>query len=302
MIPLTAGGSPNANSTENGAPAYSGPVNSNAGNQNYKNFLSLYLSKKLNQTKVSFLFFKDDFGQYTKKSVATTGTGVVWGRFFDKRATNDRYTFGGMINPVFGNASGFGKIALQGAYYHQLGEDRDGKELNANHITASATYSKGKFSIGPGFDLLSGNKTSTPASESRRFDPLYGTPHKFWGFMDFFYAPTGSPAAGLKNYYLKSKFTTNSYAITADLHRFDADQAPATGGKHYAHEIDIVTSYTLNKFTTVDLGYSHAWATQNLATAKGLTVINADKSPDFAYLMISIKPDFLYNKPVAIRN
>lgn len=301
MIPLTMGGNANNNSSETGSPAFSSPANSNAGNQNYKNFLSLYIAKKINQTKVSFLFFKDDFGRYTKRSVATTGTGLVWGRFFDQRATNDRYTFGGMINPVFGNASGFGKIALQGAYYHQLGKDRDGNDLNAKHITAAATYAKGKFSFGPGFDLLSGNKTSTPAGKSERFDPLYGTPHKFWGFMDFFYAPTGSPAAGLKDYYFKSKFTANTYSITADFHRFDADQTPATGGKHYAHELDLVTSYTLNKFTTIDLGYSHAWATQNLATAKGLTVANADKSPDFAYLMINIRPDFLYTKPVAIK-
>ncbi|MBC8054020.1 MAG: alginate export family protein [Sphingobacteriaceae bacterium] len=301
MVPLTVGGGANANSAEGGAPAYSNPANSNAGNQNYKSFLSLYIAKKLNQTKVSFLFFKDNFGQYTKKSVATTGTGVVWGRFFDKRATNDRYTLGGMISPVFGNASGFGKIAVQGGYYQQLGEDRDGNSLNAYHLTTSATYSKGKFSVGPGFDILSGNSRSTPSTESKRFDPLYGTPHKFWGFMDFFYAPTGSPAAGLKNYYVKSKFTANTFSVTADFHRFDAYHTTSSGTKHYAHEIDLVTSYTLNKFTTIDLGYSRAFATQNLASAKGVTVASADKSPDFAYLMINIKPDFLYTKPVAIK-
>jgi hypothetical protein len=305
LVPTPAGMIPilgaNGNSAENGSPSFANPANSNAGNQNYKNFLSLYIAKKLNQTKVSFLFFKDEFGQYTKRSVPTSNGGALWGRFFDKRATNDRFTFGGMVNPVFGNASGFGKIAFQGAYYHQLGEDRDGKGLNAYHLTTSASYSKGKFSVGPGFDILSGSSTSTPSDKSKRFDPLYGTPHKFWGFMDFFYAPTGSPEAGLKDYYLKSRFTANTFSIAADFHRFDTYHAPAAGGKHLAHELDLTTSYTLNKFTTIDLGYSHAWATQNLASAKGLTIASPDKSPDFVYLMINIRPDFLFTKPVAIK-
>ncbi|WP_207532002.1 alginate export family protein [Desertivirga arenae] len=302
VVPLTAGGSISANSSATGTPAYSNPANSNAGNQNYKNFVSLYIAKKLNQTKLSLLFFKDDFGKYTTTATPTTNGGFVYGRAFNQKGTNNRYTLGGMISPTFGNASGFGKIAAQAAYYQQMGEDRDGKDLNAFHYTAAATYSKGKFTAGPGFDFLSGNKTTTDANESKRFDPLYGTPHKFWGFMDFFYAPSGSPTAGLKDYYFKTKFTANEYSIAADFHRFDADHSPAAGAtKHYAHEIDVITSYTLNKFTTIDLGYSHAWATSSLPLAKGLTTTGLDKSPDFAYLMINIKPDFLFTKPVAIK-
>jgi len=312
IVPLAPGGLATTNSAAGGTPVFASPANSNGGSANYKNFTSVYVSKKFNQTKVALLFFKDEFGKYTTgvRSVDIDNDGLsegnVYYRQYNQKGTNDRFTFGGMINHVLGNASGFGKIALQGAYYQQLGEDREGRDLKAFHYNAQAMYSKGKITVGPGVDFLSGNKLTTPGTESKRFDPLYGTPHKFWGYMDFFYAPTGSPAAGLMDYYFKTKYTANEYSITADFHRFDADHTPVTGvsSKHFAHELDLVASYTLNKFTTVDLGYSHAWATDNLARTKLFNYSAAtsyDKSPDFVYLMINIKPDFLYTKPVAIK-
>ena len=291
MIPLTAA---NGNSSIAGNPTYINPPGTNAATQNYKNFLSFYFSKKVNQTKFSCLFFKDDFARYRITTVAA-GTGSVFGRTFDLKGTNDRYTFGGLFNPIIGNASSFGKIAIQGGYYKQMGEDRDGRELDAYHSTIAATYSKGKFTVGPGFDILSGNSATTPGSESKRFDPLYGTPHKFWGYMDFFYAPTGSPAAGLKNYYLKSKFTAKAFFITADLHHFDTYHSlDATSQKALGDELDLAVNYSLNKFTNIELGFSIMKATNAMPIAKGQSLAhNYDKTPQFGYLMVNIRPDFL---------
>jgi hypothetical protein len=298
MVPLIAA---NGNSSATGNPTYTNPPSTNAANQDYKNFVSLYIAKKINQTKVSALFFKDDFAKYRASSVAS-GDGLLYGRIFDVKGTNDRYTIGGMIGPTFGNASGFGKVTFQGAYYSQLGEDRDDRDLNAYHYSISASYAKGKFTAGPGYDVLSGNKTTTTAIESKRFDPLYGTPHKFWGYMDYFYAPTGSPAAGLKNYYFKTKFTTNEYFISADYHHFNAANA-MTGAstKTLGDELDLAVNYTLNKFTTVELGYSVMKATSAMPIAKGQAAATYNKTPQWGYLMINIRPDFLYTKPVAIK-
>jgi len=302
FIPLTVGGVATGNSSKAGAPLLANPANSNGGNANYKSFASVYIAKKLNQTKVSFLFFKDNFSRYKLDSVGSIAAGYLYGRTYNPKETSDRYTFGAMISPVFGNASGFGKIAIQGAFYQQLGEDRDDMDLNAYHGTISATYSKGKFTVGPGFDVLSGNGPSTKAGTTNRFDPLYGTPHKFWGYMDYFYAPSGSPVNGLKNYYFKTKFTTNSYSLAADLHRFDAYHTVSTGKKHLAHELDLIANYTLNKFTTIELGYCMMKATRDLAAAKGQSLATVyDKSPSFGYLMINIRPDFFFSKPVAIK-
>ncbi|WP_256010530.1 alginate export family protein [Desertivirga xinjiangensis] len=293
IIPLT---SANGNSSATGNPSYANPANTNAGNQNYKSFVSLYASKKINQTKLSFLAFKDNFSKYRPVSVVTDADndgitdGTIYGRVYDVKGTNDRYTFGGMLSSAIKN------VTIQGAYYHQLGEDRDGKKLNAFHASVLASYTKGKFSFGPGFDVLSGNKTTTLASDSKRFDPLYGTPHKFWGYMDYFYAPTGSPASGLKDYYFKTKYTTTKYYVSADLHRFDSNHSlAASTKKHLAHELDLVLNYSLNRFTNIELGYSAMMATSALSQAKGQDIsIDYDRSPSFGYLMLNIRPDFLF--------
>ncbi|TAE35826.1 MAG: hypothetical protein EAY66_08155 [Sphingobacteriales bacterium] len=305
MVPLLAA---NGNSSKAGNQNFANPAGTNAASQNYKNFVSVYLSKKFNQTKISALYFNDDFSQSTLDSVAGAG-GQLYVRNFNTNKSVDRYTYGGMVVHTLGNASGFGKINLAGAYYHQLGKDRENRKLDAFTFTAAATYSKGKFSVGPGFDYLSGNKTSTvAATESNRFDPLYGTPHKFWGLMDFFYAPSGSPAAGLKDSYLKAKFTANRYSLAADLHYFEvANQMAMTSQKKLGNELDLTFSYNLNKFTTVDLGYSIMKGTEALTYAKGQATTPAlaapfEKTAQFAYFSINIKPDFFFTKPVAIKN
>lgn len=291
IVPLLAA---NGNSAAGGSPAYTNPPGTNGANQNYKNFVSLYIAKKLNWAKVSGLFFKDDFAKY-RPALVPAGGGTVYGRAFDVKGTQDRYTYGVMISPTYGIGSGFGRLALQGAYYQQKGEDRDGRDLNAYHYSLSALWSKGKWAAGPGYDVLSGNKSTTSAQESRRFDPLYGTPHKFWGYMDFFYAGTGSPAAGLKNYYVKTKYTRDDFFLAADYHHFSvANALAATSQRSLGDELDLTAGYTVNKFTVVELGYSIMKATGTLPLVKGQAATTVyDKTPEWAYLTINIKPDFL---------
>ena len=131
---------------------------------------------------------------------------------FDYTGTNSRYTYGLMINHTIGNASGFGKLQSRLLIMHKSGKNRDGVKMkNAYHYTVAATYQKGKISITPGYDVLSGNDATT--AEDEKFDPLYGTPHRHWGYMDYFYVGTGSPAGGLNNPYLKIKYTGNALTV-----------------------------------------------------------------------------------------
>jgi hypothetical protein len=319
IVPLTAGGSMANNSSKTGAPVYTNPTSTNASSQDYKSFTSLYVSRKFNQTKFSALVFNDRFGKYKLDSVGANG-GFVYGRRFvssgaadtyDYSGTSSRFTYGLMINHTLGNASGFGKIAIQAAYYKQSGKDRDAISLDAYHYTIAATYQKGKFSFTPGYDVLSGNDAVSPSGKNNRFDPLYGTPHKHWGYMDYFYVGTGSPAGGLNNPYLKVKYSSNLFAFGIDYHHFslNKDMKKADGttiGKKLGSEIDFLLNYTLNKFTAIELGYSVMNATSNMAFAKGQATTDAAaanfrKTGNWFYAMINIRPDFFYSKPVAIK-
>jgi hypothetical protein len=317
LLPMAPLGSAGNNSAKTGAPVWVNPPTTNGGNQDYKSFTSLYISKKVKQTKLSALYFNDNFGKYKLDSAGSAAAGYVYGRrfvssgaadAFDYSGTHKRYTYGLMLNHTIGNASGFGKIAIQAAYYAQSGKNRDGiKMKEACHYTASATYQKGKISVTPGYDVLSGNDAAT--TEDEKFDPLYGTPHRHWGFMDYFYVGTGSPAGGLKNPYLKFKYSGNMVSAGVDFHMFsiDKEMKKADGslvGKTLGNEIDLLLNYNMNKFTNIELGYSIMTAKNNMVFAKGQATTDAvadtyRKTGNWFYAMLRFTPDFFFAKPVA---
>lgn len=320
IVPLSASGSVANNSSKTGTPLWSNPPGTNGASQDYKSFTSLYVSRKFNQTKFSALFFNDNFGKYKLDSVGSVSAGYVYGRRFTKSGASDmydysgtsnRYTYGLMINHTLGNASGFGKVAIQAAYYKQSGKNRDGVGLDAYHYTITGTYQKGKLSFTPGYDVLSGNSSVVPSAKDNRFDPLYGTPHRHWGYMDYFYVGTGAPSGGLNNPYFKVKYTANTFSFGADLHGFSLNKDMIKGDKtildkKLGTEVDLTLSYNMNKFTAIDLGYSVMKATKSMPFAKGQASTDAvadtyRKTANWVYLMINIRPDFFYAKPVAIK-
>jgi hypothetical protein len=304
LVAVPAGTIPNGT-------AFTSNPGTNGASQAYKSFKSLYISKKFNQTKYSALFFNDDFAKFKLDTLlGNAANGFLYGKDFrNQSGSNSRMTYGLMINHTLGNASGFGKIALQGAYYNQTGKDRDGNELAAYHYTASGTYMKNKLSFTLGYDVLSGNDGSSALNNNRasngknnRFDPLYGTPHKHWGYMDYFYVGTNSPAGGLNNGYFKVKYTGASTSIGVDAHSFSLNKATKKSesellDKNLGTEIDVLLSHNLNKFTNIELGYSIMKASESMAFAKGQATTQAsannfNQTGTWFYAMINIRPDF----------
>ncbi len=280
----------------------------------FKSFQMAYLTHKFKQTKLSVLFFKDDFSKYRIDSLGNATQGYVYGRRYDQSGVNSRFTYGAMLTGQFGNASAkLGKVAWQAFGYVQSGKDRDGLKItNAYYYGANLMMQKGLLSFGPGYEVLSGNDGfNTKAGETSRFDPLYGTPHKHWGYMDYFYVGTGSPVGGLQNAFFKIKHAAPRLTTTFDIHYFAlaADtpnkmkDAPA-GAKispMLGMEYDLVLNYSLNKFTSVELGYSVMKGNNSLEYVKQNSMDKTRKTGQWGYLMLNIRPDFFYTKPVAIK-
>lgn len=78
----------------------------------------------------------------------------------------------------------------------------------------------------------------------------------------------------------------------------------AAGGKisrQLGNEFDFILNYNLNKFTNVELGYCYLKGSNSLEYAKLGTMGKAKHGANWAYLMLNIRPDFFYTKPVAIK-
>lgn len=274
---IHVGGAFNQNRESGSGTLYSSvPPGNYTGNTNgglmYKSMEFLYAGMKLKKGTASFLFFSDQFNTYDvdmvnnpQQKVYTSGT---W-----SRATTGLYL-----------STGFKQFDFTASAYYQFGKNSTGREVSGQLLSISTQYSAGQFSAGPGIDYT-----------SRDFDPLYGTPHKFWGFMDYFYA--GSPFGnnGLMDYYLKSKWkTSDRFSMIADLHHFTSASALNGFSRKYGQELDVVGSYNLTKMISLECGYAHFFSTKALASASVKNISNAKAGANWAYLMINIKPEFLF--------
>jgi hypothetical protein len=268
----------------NSTPAGNYGGNTNGGSI-YKSMEYLYTNYKLKTGSVSFLFLTDQFSKYHTDIINATPTKVwedgVW----------NRYTTGLYFN------NNFGDLNISAAAYYQGGNNSSGQKTAAGLLSASALYSIGKkFSIGPGIDYTAGG---TSNNKNNIFDPLYGTPHKFWGLMDYFYAANGFGSKGLTDYFLKAKYKpSKSVQLTADLHQFSSatsvyDINNNKLSRSFGQELDITGNYALTKVIGFEAGYSHFFSTASLASVGVKNVPDAQKGNNWAYLQINIKPEFL---------
>ena len=288
-------------SSKTGAPAVQIMPSTNGLYQDYKALQFLYVAKTFNKTKLTGLVLADHFGKYINDSVrniAGADTGYIYGRRFNQKGLSSRVTTGLLLNSVLDKKKA---LVLTAGFYYQGGKDRDAQKLSAYSYTLALAYTKNKFTYTAGWDYVSGNDAFSTSTTNHRFDPLYGTPHKFWGTMDYFYVGTGAPAGGLSDPFAKIKYTSTKKRFTAalDYHYFSLakDQKDLTGKavkKYLGSEFDLVTNYALNKITMIEFGFSVMAASKSMEYAKGITPNAAQLTGTWSYLMIAIKPEFLF--------
>lgn len=291
---LHTGGAFNQNK-ENAAGTIYNPVppgnytaNTNGGSA-YKSLEFLYAGKKLKNGNVSFLFLADQFSKFHTDTVDNIPV-KTW-----EQAAYNRMTTGLYFNEQFN------KLSVTASGYYQFGTNANGQSLSAGLLSASFQYAvSNKFSAGAGADYTTGGGSG---NTSHTFDPLYGTPHKFWGYMDYFYVANGFGNRGLQDYYIKTKLKPGPrLLLTGDVHEFfSAASLPAEGNapapsKQFGTETDLTAVYTFTKMISFEAGYSHFWNTASLTSAGVKNIPNAQSSSNWAYLMISIRPEILFKQ------
>ncbi len=193
-------------------------------------------------------------------------------------------------------------VSLFGATYYTAGKDITLRNLSAYFATLGLNAKlDDKWGVGLGWELLSGTsqkeKKANPNYTNKSFTPLYGTNHKFNGFMDYFYVGNHLNSVGLNDLYGNISYKKKKFSIGLIPHIFSAANDvlnPAVSGKvmpkSLGTEIDLVAGYKLDENIQVSGGYSQMFGTETL---KAISGGDNNGLNNWVWVMIVIKPDFL---------
>jgi len=184
-----------------------------------------------------------------------------------------------------------GKFNANGAFYFQTGKS-EASDVNALYYSANLGYKiSDAFSAGLGYEYLSGKDQNDTDAEIKSFAPLFGTNHKFNGWMDYFYVGNHAESVGLTDIsatlsYKKDKFSAklipHIFSAAADI--YDGSQKM---DNNLGTEIDLVFGYKIASDIMLNAGYSKMFATDSMEALKGG---DKDENNSWAWLMFTFKP------------
>ena len=105
-------------------------------------------------------------------------------------SVNNLLTVG--VNPAYKFS---GKFGIDASFYYQAGKDRADNVTNGWLASMNLIYTGIKnVGLTLGGDYLSGTEKGN--GRSTAFEPLFGTNHKFYGYMDYFYVGNAHAQGG----------------------------------------------------------------------------------------------------------
>lgn len=194
------------------------------------------------------------------------------------------------------------KFTVGAELYYQMGQNAVDNDVNAYLLAAYLTYKTKLTPLTLGVDLVSGTEAADALEgEDKSFAPLYGTNHKFYGFMDYFYVGNGHANVGLTDIYLKTKFKVGKKSnLSAHLHQFmagvdviDPANPSSTLDAALGTEIDLVYSVKLADEVGLNIGYSQLFATDTMEAIKGG---DADEMNNWAWIQFNFTPTLIKQK------
>ncbi|MGH1364198.1 MAG: alginate export family protein [Calditrichia bacterium] len=170
----------------------------------------------------------------------------------------NRFTTGFYVNGKPGNFRHELEFAYQGGSVGDL-------DVAAYMFAANFGYVFSDVSTKPmvsiGVDYLSGDDTLGD-NDIKFFDTLYGTNHKYYGFMDYFLnIPVNTFGRGLMDLHLRSSININkSTKLALALHNFSStEDFVGTGGETetaFGKEIDLTLTHKYNSQLGITIGAS----------------------------------------------
>ena len=249
---------------------------------NYKTFQYVYFSKQLNSLKISALVLNNGL-QWTQTDTnnVITSSGVRFSQTAGVRAAYSK-----------------DKLSANGTFYYQGGKDAADNTLSAFEASAEIGFKPiDKLKVTAGYEILSGtSQTDTANTNNNSFSPLFGTNHRFNGYMDLFYVGNFGNNVGLQDPYVKVSYTDKRFIAALDAHFFMAaapirdftDLAAISEMPRYlGTEIDLTLVYKIADYASIQGGYSHFLPTSSFEQVRGGS---AYETQNWAYIMLLLRP------------
>ena len=194
-------------------------------------------------------------------------------------------------------------FGLEASYYHQWGKAYGNIPLNAWMASAKATATPSEhWSFRAGYDYLSGEEDFPIPGEGniglvrheivRGFNSLYGSNHRFYGAMDFFYVSTyvNGFTPGLQNLFVGVSWTpVQKLSADAVCHFFSTAAPVRDTGKALGHELELEVTWTIVPSVSLSAGYSFMQGTETMSILKRSTENNR---LHWGWLMLNVTPTF----------
>ncbi len=181
--------------------------------------------------------------------------------------------------------------------YFQTGEFR-GNDVGTSNFAANLKFKvTDEFLVGIGGEYLSGKDMNDTSSKIKSFSPLYGTNHKFNGWMDYFYVGNHANSVGLIDINATIAFQKDKFSVKVIPHYF-ASAADIYDGNtkvqnNLGVEIDTMVSYKFSKAISMNAGFSTMLATESMEVIKGG---DKDEFNSWTWVMITFKPNLFTSK------
>lgn len=192
-----------------------------------------------------------------------------------------------------------GKWNLSGAFYYQAGKNKNDRNVSAYMWNLRVLYQfSEKWNVTVASDYLSGNEPGD--SKFKAFDPLYGTHHKFYGGMDYFYASNFAAGfnPGLWDNQLAIGFKPcKKVGLDLAYHYFsttaDVDANAQSYDKGLGSEVDLQLNVEVMKDVKLSAGYSFMAGTDTMDAVKGG---DHGRWQDWGWVSLNINPKIFFTR------
>lgn len=185
--------------------------------------------------------------------------------------------------------------------FYQSGKSVPTVDLDAYLLASKVTYTiNNKIGGLVGVDYYSGSESTVVATKTNTFNKLpYGVNHSFNGYMEYW---ATLPKGGLVNYFggvnlklnkrISSDITYYAFSLAKDMKVGTLDVQ-----KNIGSELDIALNYKFSAETAIQFAWCTYFVTDGTEMLKFKSTTVDTKFPQYAYLMLTIKPQ-LYKTPV----